>query len=89
MKKLANVIEVEDGLDALLGEVVTIWAVRYIYYGTLSGVNGDCIRLDNAFIVYETGAFGSKKFNDAQKLDGPRYIMKAAIESFEKSEVTL
>lgn len=84
MKKLpTQVIEVDnEGLIALLGKEVTFFCLNYIYCGTLEGVNEKCIKLNNAAIVYSTGAFTDSKFSDAQKLPGDVYIQISAIESF-------
>lgn len=86
MKKIVEVTEVEgEGLEALLGKHVLIFCLNYIYTGKLTGVNKECILLENPAIVYETGAFTDKKFKDAQNLPSQHYIMKSAIESFGES----
>lgn len=83
MKKLVNVVKVEDkGLTALLGEKVTLFCAVYIYTGTLAGVNDSCVLLEDASIVYETGAFNEKNWKEAQKLPHSWYVQKALIESF-------
>jgi hypothetical protein len=84
MKKLVKVEEVEsEGFMALLGQEVMVFCLSYIYAGTLSGVNDDFIKLDDAKIVYETGSFDSKGYTDAQSLPQKQvYIMKKNIESF-------
>ena len=83
MKKLVSVQEVEgEGLLALLGERVTLFCLNYIYTGKLVGVNDDCIKLEDAAIVYETGAFTDKNWKDAQSLPKPVYVVRACIESF-------
>lgn len=83
MKKLVSVSEVEgEGLIGLLGQKVTLMCLNYIYTGTLEGVNETCVKLINAAIVYETGAFTDKSWKDAQKLPGPLYIQLGCIESF-------
>ena len=80
MKKL---IEVNDeGLEGLLGEVVTLFCVNYFYTGKLTGVNDSCVRLDDPSIVYETGEWSSKSWGDAQKLPNFIYVQCAAIEAF-------
>lgn len=66
MKKLVNVTEVEgEGLMALLGERVTLFCLNYIYTGKLTGVNSTCVLLEDAAIVYETGAFDASAWKDA------------------------
>lgn len=84
MKKLVQVTEVEgEGLLSLLGQDVLIYALSYIYAGTLEGVNSDCILLTKAKIVYETGDFAKFGYTDAQSLPGGKiYVMKRNIESY-------
>ncbi len=83
MKKIVQVQEVSgEGLEGLMGQRVTVWCLNYIYTGTLTGVNGDCIMLEDAGVVYETGALNSKDWGDMQKLPRACYIMKRCIESF-------
>lgn len=83
MKKLVKVEEVEgEGLVALMGQRVTLFCQIYIYTGDLVGVNDEFVKLENPAIVYETGAFDTKDWKDAQKLPNEVYIMKNAIESF-------
>lgn len=84
MKKI--VVNVEgEGLDSLLGKKVILFCMNYFYYGTLGGVNEKCVLLYGAHIVYETGPFDQKKWQDAQKLpttDAKLYVNTASIESF-------
>ena len=83
MKKLVSVTEVEgEGLMSLLGQRVTLFCLNYIYAGKLAGVNETCVLLEEAAIVYETGAFTDSKWKDAQGLPSPLYVMLGAIESF-------
>jgi hypothetical protein len=84
MKKLVEVQEVpNEGFISLLGERITVFCMVYIYTGKLTGVNDDCIELEDPSIVYETGPFSEKNWKDAQKLPNKNvYIQKAAIESF-------
>jgi len=83
MKKLKEIVEVEnEGLVALLGKKVTIWCCRYIYAGTLAGVNTNDILLEGASIVYETGELQKDGFNDAQKLPSQWYVRTDSIESY-------
>ena len=44
-----------EGLEALLGEKVTLFCTRYIYYGTLTGLNDNFCLITDPYIVYETG----------------------------------
>lgn len=83
MKKIVNVTEIEgEGLTALLGERVTLFCLNYIYTGQLTGVNSTCVLLEDAAIVYETGAFDAKEWKDAQRLPNALYVQTSAIESF-------
>jgi len=83
MKKLVKVEEVEgEGFLALMGKTITIFCMNYIYAGKLVGVNETYIKLENAHIIYETGAYTDKKFKDAQKLNDEFYIQLNSIESF-------
>lgn len=85
MKKLVKVEEVTgEGLLALMGEVVTLFCLNYIYAGKLVGVNDSYVKLEEAKVVYETGDFNSKDFKDAQKLPHDWYVQIGAIESFGK-----
>ena len=83
MKKLKEVIEVEnEGLVALLGEVITVFCANYIYTGKLEGVNDTCIKLTSPKIVFETGDFNDKIWKDAQSLPNDLYLQLGMIESF-------
>ena len=83
MKKIVTVTEVDgEGLVALMGKKVMLFCLNYIYTGTLTGVNQSCVLLEDAAIVYETGAFSDKSFKDAQTIPFPLYVQTAAIESF-------
>jgi hypothetical protein len=87
MKKVITVTEVEgEGLVALLGKRVMLFCLNYIYTGTLAGVNTTYVLLEDAAIVYETGAFDKKTFSDAQRLPFPLYVQSAAIESFAETD---
>ena len=71
-----------EGLEALMGQRITLFCMNYIYTGKLVGVNTDCIKLADAKIVYETGPFDAKDWKDAQSLPGDWYVRTASIESF-------
>ena len=83
MKKIVQEVTGE-GLEKLLGDRVTLFCANYIYTGTLSGVNENCVLLTDAAIVYETGLFSDKKWKDAQSLPDSWYVQVNAIESFGK-----
>ena len=80
MKKIIE--DKDDGLTALLGERVTFLCMNYFYTGKLVGVNDTCVKLEDAAIIYETGAWSDTNWKDAQKLPGDCYVQVAAIESF-------
>jgi len=80
MKKLVECSE--EGLEGLMGKIVTFFCANYIYAGELIGVNDTCVLLKNPCIVYETGPFNEKNWKDAQPLPKELYIMVGAIESF-------
>jgi hypothetical protein len=83
--KIVNVTEVDgEGLNALMGERVTLFCLNYIYTGTLKGINNTCIKLADAAIVYDTGPLTTKDWQDAQKLPNEWYVQLSAIESFGK-----
>ncbi len=87
MKKIVTVTEVDgEGLVALMGKRVMLFCLNYIYTGTLTGVNATCVLLEDAAIVYDTGAFDKKSFGDAQKLPHALYVQTGAIESFSETD---
>lgn len=81
MKRLIE--DESDGIESLLGERVTFWCVNYIYTGKLVGVNDTCVKLNDAFLVYETGPLDDGKgWQDAQPYPNDLYIQMSAVESF-------
>jgi hypothetical protein len=83
MQKLVQVQEVEgEGLIGLMGQRVTLFCMNYIYTGTLTGVNSTCVLLENAGIVFETGAFNTNDWTDYQQMPNKLYVQLSAIESF-------
>lgn len=81
MKKIVEEVSGE-GLEKFLGERVTLYCQVYIYTGKLIGVNDSCVLLSDAAVVYETGSYSEKDWEDAQSLPHDWYVMKHAIESF-------
>lgn len=81
MKCLVKEVEGE-GLESLLSQNITLFCGVYIYTGKLVGVNETCVKLENAKIVYETGAFTSSDWKDAQLLPHEWYVTLQSIESF-------
>ena len=82
--KVKKIIETKDveGLEKLMGERVTLYCQIYIYTGKLVGVNDSYVLLEDAGVVYETGAYDKTDWGDMQKLPHDWYVMKNAIESF-------
>jgi hypothetical protein len=81
MKKLVQQVDGE-GLEKLIGERVTFFCLNYIYTGKLAGVSETCALLEDASVVYETGAFTDNNWKDAQKLPNDWYVQLGVIESF-------
>jgi hypothetical protein len=83
MKVCKEVVEVSnEGFEALLGQRITCFCAVYIYTGKLVGVNSTCIKLQGPAIVYETGSFDSKNWQDAQNLPNDLYIQLGMVEAF-------
>lgn len=83
MKQLVKVQEVEgEGLVGLMGKTVTLFCSTYIYTGVLVGVNDTFVKLEKASIVYETGAFNTKTWQNAQALPGEWYVQLSSVESY-------
>ena len=81
--KIVTETAVTEGLESLLGQNVTLLCMNYIYTGKLVGIDDGQVKLDDAKIVYETGAFTEKEWTDAQPLpNGTWYVRLATIESF-------
>jgi len=88
MQVLQTVVEVDgEGLKALMGEQVLLMCTNYFYAGKLVGVNDTCVKLEDPSIVYDTGAFSSGAWSDAQRLHTDEwYVQREAIESFGKGK---
>lgn len=84
MSKVTFSIEDEEttGFFALIGKVITIFSLNYIYTGKLVEINADCVLLEAPSIVYETGELTEKSWKDAQPLPNVLYIQMNCIESF-------
>lgn len=81
MKKLIE--ETNEGMESLIGEVVTLFCLNYFYTGKLVGVSDSEVKLENPKIIYETGPFTDKKWKDAQSLETKYlYVRISCIESF-------
>ena len=83
MKILQTVVEdTQEGFLSLLGQNITLFCMNYIYTGKLVGVNENQLKLENAKVVYETGAFSEKAWKDAQPLPNAAYIRFSAVEMY-------
>jgi hypothetical protein len=81
--KIVTETTTSEGLESLLGQNVTLFCMNYIYTGKLVGVDEVQVKLEDAKIVYETGAFTEKEWTDAQSLpNGTWYVRLATVESF-------
>ena len=81
--KIVTETAATEGLESLLGQNVTLFCMNYIYTGKLVGIDHVQVKLDDAKIVYETGAFTDKEWTDAQPLpNGTWYVRLATVESF-------
>jgi hypothetical protein len=79
----AVIVEEDEALMQLLGKKVTFLCLNYIYVGKLVGVNKTSIKLEDASIVYETGAWDTKSYKDAQQLPTKHLFLNiSTIESF-------
>jgi len=89
MKKIEQVeVTDETGYHILLGETVLVMCANYFYHGDLIGVNEDTIVIKNPSIVYETGSWNDKQYEDKQSMCVDEWhIKKDAIESLGKSNV--
>ena len=86
MKKIIEETE-SEGLEKLLGEKVLLMCNCYFYTGTLVGVNESVVKLKDPAIVYETGAWGNKTYQDMQPFHTDTwYVSIASIESFGRSK---
>lgn len=87
MKKLVQVTEVEnEGLVSLMGKRVFIVAMSYFYEGILTGVNSDCVLIEDAYFVLESGDFTKSEIPNAEKIkSGKIYVQTKSIESFFES----
>ena len=85
---MKRIVETDQdvGFEAMLGEGITLFCGVYIYTGKLAGVNDDHVELQDAKLVYETGALADGEWKDAQSLPGVWRVMKAGIESWGKAK---
>lgn len=88
MKKIVQFQEVDgEGLESLLDSRVLLMRAGYFYEGKLIGVSDSFVKLDDASIVYSTGKWSDKNYEDIQKLHHKEwYVQRGLIESFGKSK---
>lgn len=84
MKQIVQVTEVDgEGLVALLGKRVLLMCAGYFYEGLLIGVNESFVKIEDPSIVYSTGKWSDKSYEDIQKLHAKEwYVQRGLIESF-------
>lgn len=75
-------VHVPQGLSTLFNQRITLFCARYIYTGKLIGFDDSSVLLEDAAIVYETGALANKDWLISESLPGPWYVQIQAIESF-------
>lgn len=86
MKKLVENVD-NEGLDSFLGERILLICAGYFYEGKVIGVNDTFVKLEDAGIVYSTGKWSDKNYEDLQKFNDPEwYVQRVLIESFGKSK---
>ena len=86
MRKIVE-IDANEGLPSLLGEQVILLCANYFYAGKLVGVNKTQLALENASIVYETGAWSDAKWKDAQPMGpGEHFVRIQHIESYRRGK---
>lgn len=87
MKKIIQVTEVEnEGLEAFLNKKIFVVCRSYFYAGILTGINSECILIEDARFVLQSGSFEGSKFDESEKVKGGKiYVSKNAIESFFES----
>jgi hypothetical protein len=69
-------------MNELIGKRVTIFCAVYIYTGVLTEVTDTHVKLKDAAIVYETGAFTTSAWADAQPLPHDWCVSLGMVESF-------
>ena len=80
---MKTIVETQgEALEKLMGQEVMVFCGNYIYAGKFCGLDETHVKLSNPHIVYETGAFTTKTYKDAQKLPSDEwFISRNAIES--------
>lgn len=81
MKVLVDEVKGE-GMEKLIGEIVTVYCSSFIYSGRLTGVNDKDIKLSDCYIVYDTGGHDTATWASAEKMPGDWYVKTNQIESY-------
>ncbi len=72
-----------SAFEQVRGEYVLLMCLNYNYYGRIAEINESFLTLDNAKLVYETGAWEQTSWEDAQELpSGVFNVMTSMIESW-------
>jgi hypothetical protein len=71
----------ENNFENYINERITLFCANYIYSGRLSKISNGWLTLAEAGIVYETGPFESKEWQDYQALPHPIHINVNSVES--------
>lgn len=87
MRKVVQVTEVDgEGFEAFLNKRIFVVCRSYFYAGTLTGINSECILIEDGRFVLESGSFEGKGITSSEKIKGGKiYIQKNAIEAFFES----
>ena len=82
MKKIIET-NTEDELKGFLGKKVVFMCSNYFYTGKLIGINEVYYILENPSIIYETGAWQEKNWENCESMNIPQtQIMANAVECF-------
>ena len=71
-----------EALQDLIGARITLFCMNYFYTGKLVRVYEECVLLEDAKIIYETGPLTSPEWKDAQPMPHTLYVMLGAVETF-------
>ena len=75
--------DTKEGMDGLMGKRVLLMSAGYFYEGKLIGINETCVKLSDPHIVYNTGSWTDKTYEDRQKLHADEwYVSLGLIEAF-------
>ena len=77
----------EVGFGELIGKTVVAICAAYIYTGKLVAVGPTAIKLEDGYLVYETGDWSAEKWSDAQRLPfAYTYVSLGMIEAYGRKE---